>query len=404
MLVEIMFGLAIIINIYWVYNYSKKSKYENVYFGLGILAYFILPIFSLYFEILEKNQIYIDFYYKYSDLIKPKIFFLISWILIMECIFFISTDERIEKNKIKNIKIDNLFLKLMIVSCYLVLFFIYYTIKNFIFKGYQNYGNNRALIASLLNISFSCNLYFLLKNEKKISKNMVGHFLISIPLLIMGTRMYFICHLISYATFLVKKKIIKKKIIIINAIILFFVMAIISLKRLGQNIVLKEGILNNLKEFLFTGISYISFVGLNELPFIEFPNEILYKATNLMPRILRVEIISENKYVYESPFGAKHIMVSLSENFGLIGAIIFIYILGYIIKKLEASKNLINNTMYYIILGTLPLLFFRDPIEIFLYKINFQYSYVILWFLYFVSRFFQRIKASKHQKESGERT
>ena len=242
--------------------------------------------------------------------------------------------------------------------------------------GYSVNNSFRSILASISVILTTLSIYSLLKKAVKINMKIVLTGIISFILLIMGTRMYFMLYLLSYSVFLeVEYKFTRKNKTkcILLIIVVFILLAVISLKRLNQNIDIKIGIINNLKEFLYTSLSYASYFANNKIKYISFFGD---------------------NYIFHSPLGAMNIFTSLYGGFGLIGTVIILKGLSFLLNYLSNTNNKILKTWYFILCGGLLFIFYRDPMRIYFIKVGFQYSILILIIAKFISSFLKNYKSN----------
>lgn len=365
----------------------KKQKIVPLFFNCGSFLYLVLPLIILENKVIVKKfilnaHIFDKYYYKYD--IDNFIIKILVFIIVINFLFSIFYKIRIQKyNKV--IPIKNITIKLTLSILYLMLGLIYFINRNSIISGYRNYGNFRGGIAAILLMSLTLNIYFLLKEPKNKNIYFKLHLLLSLPLVLMGTRMYFLITVISYLYVTIKIKKIKKTNVIIVVFVLFIFFCYISVWRLQGN---SNGLKNSIYEFLYTGISYITFLGNNEIPFFSFPHNLINSSITLIPSFIRgnINFIKESEFIYMTPMGAKNIFVSLIENFGYIGSFFLIALMSRLISLLQYRSDIKYQAIYYVIAGAIPFLFFRDPLNNFLYKICFEYTYLFLLIIEFIDK------------------
>lgn len=382
-----------------IFNIKKQNRKILILFDFGFFLYLVTPLIisDLKPEIFMNVKPIENFYYVNSDKIMGKLSKIIAilflWNISFKIPFF--NDNYKKNNNLNNLS-SNISNKIIyLINFFLLIIVLGITITNYkiFIDKYKYMGNFRSILATCINIFFINTIYILVKEKKKYNFQLIIYSGLSLILLVMGSRMYFVMGIVSYLFYLEQNYKISKKKVILLAMTTFLVTGYITLYRAGAKFNLLNLILNNLFEFLFTGISYITFITSNEIPYISMPNQLISALGTFVPSFLfRTQSNYVSSYIYFSPFGAKNIFVSLMENFGIIGSIIFLFLGGYIINKCHFSKNFILKTWIYFIAGAIPFLFFRDPLNTFLYKISFEYSIFVLFLEYIITVFFKKLK------------
>ena len=175
------------------------------------------------------------------------------------------------------------------------------------------------------------------------------------------------------------------KIKILPIIFILALLMLISVLRVKEKISYINLINNLLGEFLYTGISYITGLVSNEIVWFKIPTEFLKYIINLTPKVIY------NDYYYISPLGARNIYVSIISNFGEIGALIYIYIFSKIVIYFQKQQNEVMKALYYYVLGVIPFMLFRDPLEMVIVKVIFKYGIFLLFLEYFIGAFLKQI-------------
>ena len=182
-------------------TYFDRKKIPLLLFNLGFILYLLLPIIYLNIVNDSENYLIINYYINFKETIKNQQNYLLIYLMIFNFMFslpFYKKNGQTKQTPKKEFKIQKVIIILILIVTYISLFMIYISIRKEIFLGYKNYTPVRGTIASLLNISFINNLVLLIKKKRKINNYLIIHLFLSIPLLIMGTSMYFLFHLIAY--------------------------------------------------------------------------------------------------------------------------------------------------------------------------------------------------------------
>jgi hypothetical protein len=245
--------------------------------------------------------------------------------------------------------------------------------------------SERGPLVSISLILFSIFVIISVINKRVNKEFCIIYFLIAFLILSMGTRLYFLSTLLStMALIIIYEKKIKIKSFLMFLIFLMLTFSSIGLMRDKSKLSLDGIIFIFLGEPFFTSYSLFSFLALNNLPFGNFPQELVISFINLIPTYFfptKSEIIQSMiklEYQFVNPLGAENLFVSCVINFGLFGSILFIIIFSLIINY---AKKIIPAS-YIMILGLLPFTFFRDPFSVSIVKNIFQYSLLMPFLFY----------------------
>lgn len=130
---------------------------------------------------------------------------------------------------------------------------------------------------------------------------------------------------------------------------------IVTFFKITQNFFMEPG---------YVGMTLISHLNKNELHFIEFPIPLLGNIIGIIPSILfpekfkYIQAISEMGNGVSVFQGTTHSYVELMANFGLIGAMVFMFFLSLSLNFLKRNESL--SGIYIAICSFLPFFFFRD--------------------------------------------
>ena len=126
-----------------------------------------------------------------------------------------------------------------------------------------------------------------------------------------------------------------------------------------------------LAEPLFTAISGISFVLDDKWHWFAFPNEFISSFVNIVPssiwpnKVDQILQLSDIYPEYQSPFGAQSIVVSTIGNFGYVGGLMFVGVVGAFIGRVALKATTPHScALYCFLVSMLLFIFFRDPYQI----------------------------------------
>lgn len=184
-----------------------------------------------------------------------------------------------------------------------------------------------------------------------------------------GNRGYFTLSIISVILVLQKVlkgfQLISSVVVIIGLSVLNAIWGLIRVKydvtffKIAQNFLMEPG---------YVGMTLISFLNKNELHLIEFPIPLLSNVIGMIPSILFPEKFKYIQAIAEmgkpiSVFqGTTHNYVELMVNFGLIGSMIFMFLLSLTLNFLKRNESL--SGIYIAICSFLPF-FLSSFLEIF---------------------------------------
>ncbi|EMJ93047.1 putative membrane protein [Leptospira kirschneri str. JB] len=145
----------------------------------------------------------------------------------------------------------------------------------------------------------------------------------------------------------------------------------------------------------YVGMTLISHLIRNEFSFIEFPIPLLGNIIGMIPSIIFPEKFKYIQAVTEmgkpiSGFqGTTHNYVELMANFGLIGSMIFMFLLSLSLNFLKKNESL--SGIYIAICSFLPFFFFRDLPNT-LIKYIFEFTIILSVLLYYSNFIIIKIK------------
>lgn len=278
-------------------------------------------------------------------------------------------------NKEKELVLGNRDLFILLIPFFIYGQFLIYNNRANLFQGYlidydaQFMGN----IATFNTIFLFWGLYYA---GKTIKKNdllslffLISIFEFSIVLLGLGSRMYILVPLISFLLFLLDNNLITIKKLVLSACTIIILLLCVGVWRLGDSISLKALLYIGVAEPCLTWISAESmFTQNNSLPLFAFPSNFLSSFFNFIPSTIlpnKEELIKPIILSYESPFGATNLLLSLLDNFGILGSSMVLFLFGFLMSYLRYNaQSLFSKTYYLCICGIIPFQLFRDNIAI----------------------------------------
>ena len=123
-------------------------------------------------------------------------------------------------------------------------------------------------------------------------------------------------------------------------------------------------------EPLFTSISAFSAMR-GEWVWFDVSNDFIYAFLNIVPSWLwegkaaYIASVADSDIFVLSPFGAKSIVASTVQDFGFVGGLIFISLVGFVMGRSRSNATSpISIAFYCYLTGLLLFVFFRDPFQI----------------------------------------
>ena len=394
---EIIFWFFLFLFFITLYK-NNFSKYyivfdDILFFSIGFMYYWIIPYYYFFINT-NIGELFIPITkYAYGIDEKKKIIFLIFCYSIFFLYVFISNCVK-DRIKLKPVKFDRSIILYDIYTLPFVclsLWYLYRLRSSFMMGysiDYEIHERGPLTLLSLIILSIA----LIKTNETKSFKNwqMALYWFMALFVLTLGSRLQFVSSLITVlAMYYTNKKKLRRINILFVAFLGILIFSSIGLLRQGNNININGIIFVFFAEPFFTSYSLFSFLQMNDLPWINIPYSLMVDFINLMPTMLlpnKAELIKAayiSKYEFVSPLGAKNVFVSLMENFGILGSLLFISILAFFIgvlyKKLKCS--------YYIVIGVLCFSFFRNPFSNSIVKELVEISLFIPIFCYCANKF-----------------
>ncbi|AJR14879.1 putative membrane protein [Leptospira interrogans str. 2003000735] len=145
----------------------------------------------------------------------------------------------------------------------------------------------------------------------------------------------------------------------------------------------------------YVGMTLISHLIKNEFSFIEFPISLLGNIIGMIPSIIfpdkfkYIQAITEMGQPISVFQGTTHNYVELMANFGLIGSMIFMFLLSLSLNFLKRNESL--SGIYIAICSFLPFFFFRDLPNT-LIKYIFEFTIILSILLYYSNSIIIKIR------------
>ena len=208
------------------------------------------------------------------------------------------------------------------------------------------------------------------------------YFIVALLVLSMGGRLYFVSSLLMLLVYRTTRfeRIRIGQILLILSLGLV-AMGVVGVLRVEGRLNAQSLAFNLLSEPLFTGFSLIDFLRDGPMKAFSLPVSLLGNLLNLVPSIVwpgKVAVLARlgvaGASVY-APFGALNAFLSFMINFGILGTIVFMFVLSFLLRWLRLhSGSIYYQIPYVMISGWLAFTFFRDPFWVSLVKAMLQFS------------------------------
>jgi hypothetical protein len=351
--------------IFFKYNDKKFKLTHRIIFGIGWFYYLMIPIFAIYFGLFEdvkvwSNYISDDFNY---PLVSYGILVIIAYTLGSSC-------AKINWKTSLYIKYSKLISWIFIPAYYFLFLYFTFAARQFIFTGYQN-GVDASLVGPIATLEMALLFHYLFckifNNSRPAILTGILLLLTSIILLSMGGRIYVLSALTSIVFYAWNWGNVNRRRLIIIMILALCIVVGLGMWRVGDfnTEVISFYIF---AESLFTSISAFTLFQGGGWNWFDYPSNFIISFLNIIPVLLWPDksfILDSWSTVYpdiEAPFGALNIVASSVSNFGYLGGLFFIGLVGFIMELIQKiSKYPLIRALYCYLVGLLPFIFFRDP-------------------------------------------
>jgi hypothetical protein len=242
--------------------------------------------------------------------------------------------------------------------------------RHSLFGGYGSYDVGARGKMSTLLVIFNFFLAYQLVCRQKVSLFLIaGTAITAFLLLSMGGRMYviqtFIILLVYKTSFSPRRW--KLHQMFAFLLITFLVGAAFGIWRMNAAFGIDKAAYSFMAEPVFTWFSTSTFLIGNDIPMLNMPWNFLSSFLNLVPNTIisfKPYLVSAQNmgYTYQSPLGADSIWTNVVINFGWLGSIGFMFLLGFLLnffRHLSERKHFWA-VFYMLVCGLLPFQFFRD--------------------------------------------
>lgn len=352
----------------------SRRLYHPYLFAFGVLYYLVTPIFVLKFGVIEGmpgvnllNKYDVDPYFHTYLVIA--IIFLISFLL--GSYLPLNFKKKHQRHTFSHsIGAKDIFC----VSIPFALFgqYVIFNARNSLFKGYTiDYD------IELMGAIATCNSIFLVlylyivqlpKSPYRIWFRCLL-FEFSLVLLGLGSRMYVLIIVIALVLYYMSINKVKARKIIYIATFSTLFFLIVGIVRLSSTDISLDALLYiGCAEPLFTWISAISYFNYNDITMISFPSNFISTFINFIPTLFlpnKSTLIVPLSGEFDAPLGATNLMISMLDNFGIIGSAIMLFCGGALLTCIRYNfKSKLGNAYYFCLCGIIPFQLFRDNLSI----------------------------------------
>ena len=186
-------------------------------------------------------------------------------------------------------------------------------------------------------------------------------------LVLSGGRLYLLTALLWIIFARLDLNYLKKRTVLILLTLIISISILVGQWRLGDDISADNFMFYAFAEPLLLFFAIDDYFTLNEIQMLNYNPDILMSLINLVPSIIFP--MKEQFYntlsvqgVVNSPFGGLHVVISMLENFGLIGSLLISYLVGFIIMKtyIVGQRNYTFLNLYYFLCAYSVFLYNRE--------------------------------------------
>jgi len=270
-------------------------------------------------------------------------------------------------------------------------FFKGYTAEEAFTTDYGTRGTFTAISVFLLSLAI---LFTFKRREQNpaisFRASVMHHFLLSYLVvgglvLSLGGRLYFLSAIIALLVYRsVYFRPIPARGFLLSLLVGLCLLGVVGTLRMGVGVTGDAIFLSLVSEPLFNSFSLLQYLSDGRFDWIRPPVFLLGDLVNLVPSALlpnKAALLpnpTDYGYTVYSPLGALNSFFSFMINFGLLGTMLVMGLIGFFLQRLRSrATNVLSKTIYVLVCGWLPTSFFRDPFSISLVKVIFQFSILL---------------------------
>lgn len=243
-----------------------------------------------------------------------------------------------------------------------------------LFADYENADLiQRGTVIAVLVVLFSVSLRMALEGRWALIKT---YLVISLASLALGGRLYVVSAILSLLAYASHRKPFRARTLILGAVAGMVAMGAIGVLRLHSAPSLFVIFANVGTESLYTSFSLFSYLSHNEIAWLRLPTYLASDFFNLVPSFLvdkhNMKDLTAAGLGIDSPLGAMNSWVSFNVNFGLIGAVVVLFLFGFMMRRYKGMS-----VSYLMLTGFTAFTFFRDSFSISIVKTMTEFSLII---------------------------
>lgn len=365
---------------------SLKMRLTHVHiFLMGWVYYLAVPVIAAYFGLLNSVES-AEVWLKFVDTTGTWMWALPVYVALMPIAFIIgdrlSRQFKYAKPRIIRVRFANW---VVLPSSALLLILFVIAARSLLFAGYVA-GYDSSLMGPIATLQMMLLFQYLLF-KSSITRfatrrnlvlwatrvNLALLIICSLILLSMGGRLYVISSLAAIYFYYWNwgaKRDSQRRRSLVYASITLVVLSMIGMLRMGIFAPTAIALYLFVEPFL-TSISAFSLMQNGEWVLLQAPTDFFYAFLNIVPSWLWVDkadffyTLAADSLKVESPFGALSIVASTVRNFGFLGGLIFISIVGFVMGRRRANAaSPIGLALFCYLISLLPFIFFRDPFSV----------------------------------------
>ncbi|CAA0118125.1 hypothetical protein [Zhongshania aliphaticivorans] len=299
---------------------------------------------------------------------------------------------------------------LFFVLLFLIQLYCYFLIRGQLFTGYMlsNWNEQYSVKAFLsgLNITLATMLIFNHNGGRKLLLvEWIPMVVNSVVLLGLGGRMYVLCGFLALLIYFRIFNHISLRKIFLAGFSAVFLMLIVGVLRSGATVSTEKIVYIFIGEPVLNWIGGANFLVTNAIHAFEAPSRMLSSLVGFVPTIIwpgKAEYLSSigSDFIIESPAGGTHVLISLLSNFGVVGSMLSVVVLGFfsgLLAKIGARRR-VYIPFFAMHCALLSFMFFRDTSLIHQKSLLIN-AFLIPYSLALLSAFFPK---KHHLKLDGE--